>query len=264
MLTTVAKAFQVLSLFTPTRPVWGATSVAAELGLKKSTAHDLLGSLAELGMLHRQGGQYTAGLKLLSLARSAEGTFPWLDATRREMVTLAAQTGEAIHLSTLQGYRLLDLEEVQGVGAVRVVFDSQMPPHCTAMGKVLLSDVPPEELARLTSNYTLRALTPNSITTADELHGELARVAEQGYAYDVEEVYEGVCCIAVPVRSERGKTLASISVSAPAFRFYKHKDELRSAVLAAGARLSSALSSPAPSTSAHSNSAHNSLTSNRT
>lgn len=246
MLSTVAKAFQVLSLFTPARPVWGATSVAAELKLKKSTAHDLLGSLAELGMLHRQGGQYTAGLKLLSLARSAEGSFPWLDATRREMVTLAAQTGEAIHLSVLQGYRLLDLEEVQGSGAVRVVLESHMPPHCTAMGKVLLSELPAPEVARLTSNYQLRALTANSITTADELHGELARVAQQGYAYDVEEVYEGVCCIAVPVRGERGPALASISVSAPAFRFYKHKDELRSAVLAAGARLSATLGRPLP------------------
>ncbi|WP_293912996.1 IclR family transcriptional regulator [Deinococcus sp.] len=245
MLSTVAKAFQVLALFTPLRPVWGATSVAAELHLKKSTAHDLLASLAELGMLHRQGGQYSAGLKLLSLARSAEGRFPWLVATRREMVRLAAQTGESIHLSVLQGYRLLDLEEVQGNGAVRVVVGSNLPPHCTAMGKVLLSQLSSTELARLTGNFQLSALTPNSITTADELATELAQVARQGYAYDVEEVHEGVCCIAVPVRGERGSVLASISVSAPAFRFYKYKDELRSAVLAAGERLSVALGRPA-------------------
>jgi DNA-binding IclR family transcriptional regulator len=108
MLSTVEKAFQVVHLFTPAEPVWGATAVAIRLGLPKSNAHELLQTLVGLAVLRRQaGGRYALGA--LSLLGAVNAALPWLGPVRWAMYDLARLTGEGIHLSTLQGGALLHL-----------------------------------------------------------------------------------------------------------------------------------------------------------
>ena len=248
MLNTVARAFEVLSLFTSNHPLWGASSVAARMTLPKSVAHDLLRTLWELGMLERHvGGQYGLGLALLPLAHQVRAARPWLAASRREMVALAGLSGEVIHLSVLQQGALLHLEDAHPVGAGKDLglpspglASMNIPPQCSAMGKVLLSALPLGEVQAMMARQGLPALTESSIRTADELQTELARIREQGYAYDVEEAFPGVCCIAVPVRAG-GQVRAAISMSSPAERFYAHKQEHRAQLLEAVGRLEAGL-----------------------
>ena len=252
MLSTVARAFEVLSLFTSSEPLWGASSVAARLALPKSVAHDLLRTLWELGMLERYaGGQYGLGLALLPLSNQVRAARPWLAASRREMAALAALSGEVIHLSVLQRGALLHLEDAQSAGAGEDLglpspglAPMSIPPQCSAMGKVLLSALPWSEVLALISGQGLPGLTAGSIRTADELQTELERIREQGYAYDVEEAFPGVCCIAVPVRAG-GQVRAAISMSVPAGRFYAHKQERRAQLLEAVGRLEAGLTVPA-------------------
>ena len=227
MLSTVEKAFQVLHLFTPAEPVWGATAVASRLGLPKSNAHQLLQTLVGLAVLRRQaGGRYTLGA--LHLMGAVNASQPWLGPVRWVMYELARLTGEGVHLSTLQGGALLHIEYArsedgsaqQGTGPP-LLPPSGVPPQCSAMGKVLLSTWPWPDVLALTDSQD--GLTVNSITTPDELQTELQRVREQGYAYDVEETFPGVCCVAAPIWGEGGELLAAISVSASPERFYTHK-----------------------------------------
>jgi DNA-binding IclR family transcriptional regulator len=77
MLSTVFNAGRVLDLFTPVAREWGATAVAEELGVAKSQAHELLTSLAEVGLLRRApGGRYRLGWRQLTLGRYALQEFP--------------------------------------------------------------------------------------------------------------------------------------------------------------------------------------------
>lgn len=251
MLNTVARAFEVLSLFTPSQPLWGASRLATRLGVPKSSAHDLLRSLWQLGLLERQpGGEYGLGLGLLTLSHGVRAAHPWLEVSRREMALLASQTGEVVHLSVLQGDSLLLLEDVHPGGEAATLdlpspglAQSGVPPQCSAMGKVLLSARPWSEVQALMARQGLPGLTEGSIRTADELQTELERIGRQGYAYDIEEAFPGVCCVAVPVRAG-GQVRAAISMSVPAERFYTHKRQRRAQLLETGARLEAALSIP--------------------
>ncbi|GGR14262.1 IclR family transcriptional regulator [Deinococcus ruber] len=245
MLSTVSRAFEVLSLFTPDESQWGATGVARRLDLSKSSAHDLLRSLWELGMLERQpGGQYHLGLGLLALSQQVASVQPWLGAARREMAALAHQTGEIIHLSVLHHGSLLHLEDAHPPGGGEHLgvpppglASAQVPPQCSAMGKALLSALPWPQVLELIQRQGLGSLTVNSINTADELQTELQRVRERGYAYDVEEAFPGVCCIAVPVRGAGGQVKAAMSMSVPSPRFAQLKQERRAQLLEAGYHL---------------------------
>ncbi len=51
MLQTIEKASEVLALFDREHPEWGMREVADTLGLAKSSAHDLLASLEQVGLL---------------------------------------------------------------------------------------------------------------------------------------------------------------------------------------------------------------------
>jgi DNA-binding IclR family transcriptional regulator len=89
------------------------------------------------------------------------------------------------------------------------------PLHCTAVAKVLLAALPPEERARVAGGLDYPRLTANTITTPRALLAELARVAERGYAVDDAEHEELVHCVAAPVRGPHGAVLAALSLSAP-------------------------------------------------
>ena len=55
MLGTLKRAGTVLDLFTTDEPEWGVTATAHRLGIGKSLAHDILSSLAAIGLLQRVG-----------------------------------------------------------------------------------------------------------------------------------------------------------------------------------------------------------------
>jgi DNA-binding IclR family transcriptional regulator len=97
------------------------------------------------------------------------------------------------------------------------VIGRRVPPHCTALGKILLA-YDYEALERILAKGSLPALTPNTITNPEVLKRELERVRSQGYAMDWEEFHEGTICVAAPVRNYRGRVVAAISVSLPKTR----------------------------------------------
>ena len=69
MLGTLKRAGTVLDLFTTEDPEWGVTATAQRLGIGKSLAHDILSSLAAIGLLQRVGhGRYRLGWRTISLA----------------------------------------------------------------------------------------------------------------------------------------------------------------------------------------------------
>ena len=61
--------------------------------------------------------------------------------------------------------------------------------------------------------------TPKTIVTHAALEAELRRIRNAGYAIDDEEQYEGLRCIAMPIRDIEGEVVGAISVSMPTPRY---------------------------------------------
>jgi IclR family KDG regulon transcriptional repressor len=81
----------------------------------------------------------------------------------------------------------------------------------------------------------------------EALKAELARVRERGYAYDLGEIIPDLRCMAAPVRNYSGKVIAAISMSLPAYRFERSRDNYRNAVVHAGRLISEHLGCTAKS-----------------
>lgn len=245
MLGTIQKAGEVLELFTPEKPEWGVSEVAKALGIPKSGAHALLSTLAQVGFLKRgRDGRYRLGWRILTLSHVLLSTTSWRQEARKAMEELVARYGETTHLAVLNQGRVVYVEKLEGTRAVRVVNTGvgvELPAHCSGVGKVLLAFRPWEEVERIMAESGMPALTPNTITTLDELQTELQAVRERGYAYDIEEAVPELCCVAAPIRDHTGEVIAAMSLSVPFYRFQQMKAVYRSAILKATQEVSERL-----------------------
>ncbi len=242
MLGTIDKAARVLDLFSLEKPEWGVSEVAAALGWAKSSAHAILCSLAAAGFLHRTPqGRYRLGWRVLVLNRVLNETTPLKKVATPVLENLVRHYGETVHLAVLERGRVVYVEKLQGTRAVRVEVTfpgASLWPHASALGKVLLSGLPDEEVVDLAAYQGLPALTPNTITQVDELLSELRGVRRRGYAYDIEEYMPELCCVAAPVRNHVGTVVAAVSFSVPVYRFRESKEAYKNIILEAAKRIS--------------------------
>lgn len=217
--------------------------ISRSIGLHTSTTFHLLRTLTSLGYLAQDETTrvYRLGSKVFHLAASAWTEVQLLNVSSPLLAEMAKETGETSHLAVFEHGEVIVINKIDGSSPVRLSerVGYPRPAHCTAIGKVLLAHLPEMELRAFLSKGELRPLTPRTITAAAILEQELARVREQGYAFDDEEFSQGIRCLAAPVRNFTGRVVAAIGISGPVWRISLDRvAQLTELVKAMGLRLS--------------------------
>jgi IclR family transcriptional regulator, acetate operon repressor len=145
--------------------------------------------------------------------------------------SLAQRTGETAYVAARNGPELVLLSSVPGYHPVSVS-NSPVGPidhgHARASGKLLLALAPDDARERYLAANPLKRMTRATITTRGELLKEFDRIRAAGWACDVEEFHDGVCCLAAPLAG--GAAPYALVLSAPKARFEAHRDEYLDAV----------------------------------
>jgi len=219
--TSLAKALRVLDLFNGVEGGLSLTEIAQRMGTRPGSVYPIIYTLHKFGYLQRdpETKKYTLGLRILALANQILSSLDIREKAKPVLKRLARELEVNAHLAVLYEGEVLYLDREEAAPSVVIpsVIGRRVPPHCTALGKVLLA-YHPEALEEFLAKGPLPALTPNTITNPELLRRELERVRQQGYATDWEEFHEGNICVAAPVRNYRGKVVAAISVSLPKAR----------------------------------------------
>jgi DNA-binding IclR family transcriptional regulator len=202
----------------------GVTELAHELDLPKSTAHNHLSTLYDLGYVVRKDEQYHVATCMLALGEHARNQREVFTYGRPEINKLAEETGELGNLLVEEHGRGVYLYRARGGNAVRVdTFSGKRTAlHCTALGKSILANLPESRVEEIVRTHGLPARTDKTITDRDDLWGELEAIRERGYAFDDEERLPGMRCVAAPVVLSDGTVKGAISVTGPISRM---KDE---------------------------------------
>lgn len=245
MNTSLAKALAVLDLFNEKDTKLTLTEIAQRMGTRPGSIYPIVYTLLKFGYLERDAEtkKYSLGLKILALANQILSSLDIRERAKPVLKKLARELEANAHLAVLYEDEVLYLDREEAAPSVVIpsVIGRRVPPHCTALGKVLLAHNP-EALERILAKGPLPALTPNTITNPEVLRRELERVRTQGYAVDWEEFHEGNICVAAPVRNYRGRVVAAISVSLPKARLAHNSLERYTQAVLEGSRvISSAL-----------------------
>jgi DNA-binding IclR family transcriptional regulator len=248
----VVKIVPVLDLFTAERPEWGASEVADALSIPKSSAHALLVTLSEIGLLQlRSRGRYCLGWKLLELGETVRVNLNRgvRKHARPVMEKLVKTYGETMHLAVLDRTDAIYVDKIVGSQVVTITGTrpgARLAAHAPAVGKVLLAysyDV--ETLSKLLTG-PLPAFTNATITDPEVLLRELTQVRVSGIATERGEVVPDVCCVAAPIADESGRVVAAMSFTVPSSRFNARRLEYEKAIVRACTQASRALAGSAP------------------
>jgi IclR family pca regulon transcriptional regulator len=133
---------------------------------------------------------------------------------------LVDRVRESSSVAVLDGDEIVDIARVPAkrIMTVAVPVGSRFRAHASSKGRVLLANLPPEELDEYLATVHLDQLTNKTVTDPARLRSLLDDVRSQGYAIVDQEVEEGIRSVAAPLRDATGATVAAINVSAYASR----------------------------------------------
>jgi IclR family transcriptional regulator, pca regulon regulatory protein len=215
------RGLSILACFTPQRSVRGIADIADELGMSRSTAHRYIITLVALGFMEQVASRkYRLSLRVTDLGMSVLNSTGLRDVSRPFLEELRQRTSFTANLSVRDGSEILYVERARSFRRGQQKIDlnlrmgSRLPLYCTAMGKVLLANLPETEQHELIDCMTLSRRGPNTITSKKALRAELESVLEGGTAVNDEELVEGLVSIACPVREEGGEIIAAINLAA--------------------------------------------------
>jgi len=218
----VQRAIDILGLFDEGTGQLGITEISEALALHKSTAAGLVYTLEHNRYLEQDpvSRKYRLGFKLVERASTLLSQLDVRAAALPHLHALRDWCDETVNLAIRDGGEIIYVERLasrQALG-MRTPVGSRAPMHCTALGKALLSALPPADTDRYVMRYGLPAVTPQSITERDRFVGEIETARERGYSVDDEENKPGVRCVAAPIVDHQGQPVAAVSISAPAHR----------------------------------------------
>lgn len=214
----IERAAAVLQLLGAHSGPLSLAEVSSALQLAKGTAHGILQTLREVGFVEqdRATGRYCLGAALLRLGGGRldanelrARALNWADA-------LAGRTGESVRIGQLLGGEVLVVHHVFRPDDSQQTLEmgTRLPPHATALGKVLLAYSPGAPGAV----GSAERFTRRTLTTRQGILRELATVRGAGWASEVEELLGGLAGVAAPIRGRGNLMVGAIGISGPVDR----------------------------------------------
>jgi DNA-binding IclR family transcriptional regulator len=239
VLSTVQRGLRVLEVIAAEEGL-PTKEVARRLQLPLATTYHLVGTLIFEGYVQRMSdgglilGDRLAGL--LDRLQHRPDPFPELQPLLED---LARQCGDVAVIGRLVGNQAFITCAAAVPGAVHgdhVKAGARGPVHTMALGKALVAALPPAAVLASVRSWRMESLTERTITDAHRLLDELELARRRGYALDVEEGEDGLCCVAAPIRTPPTRPRAAIAVAVEADRLSHQPQRLVSQVMAAARR----------------------------
>lgn len=218
LIQSVSRALRILEEVGESPGGLNAKGIARRCDIALPTTYHLLRTLCYEGYLVRRGnGRYALGLKIASRFRDLLASMERPPNVHDVLRSLAEATGYTAYFAQLVEGRVVLTDLFEGPHSPHledlvVGFDEGA--HATALGKALLSTIPPGERRSYLREQGLRPFTGNTIVEEDRLNHELAVSSQTGMFTEQEQYRPDVCCAAVLIGAGRTGAIG-LSVGAP-------------------------------------------------
>lgn len=239
--TGVDKTLNILELVAQHTKGVTLVEIARGVGMPKTTAYRILEILAarEYVEWDSESQKYTLGLKALEIGVSGLIGQDIVDVAIPYLQELSTATGETSFLGVYNNGDIVYLYKAEGTGSIQTTarLGSRRPAYCTALGKVILANLPVEDVDRVLDKKLIR-FTERTVIDRVKLYEEFAKTRSTGYAIDDEGIEVGLYCLAVPIYNYTGAVVGAISISGPTKRMLEQWERMIEALTHAGEMIS--------------------------
>lgn len=219
----INKTLDVLELFPDYKTEMSLGDIVRASGLKKTTIYRIVSTLVKRGYLKQQKrrGKYSLGIRFHDLAGRINNSFDDRHGVIPYMIEINKILNESIHLSFWNGTNILFSRSPNFSNESSKKYPPEwlfLPLHCTAEGKLILSDMSEEDLKKYLSINTPEKNTPNTIIDIDRLKEHLLSVKREGIACDLGERNSEMYSIAAGIKDHDGENIGAIVVAGPTIR----------------------------------------------
>jgi IclR family KDG regulon transcriptional repressor len=235
----LGRAFAILEEVARHRDGIGLAELSKRVGLHNSTTFHLVKTMVSLGYIRQEkdSKRYRVGRPLFALAASSFDEIEMVNVATPVLEDLSRETGESSHFAARMGDAVVVIARTSGPGAFQLTdrVGVVRPAHCTALGKIILASLRPDQLERFLQRVELTPSTEKSITEAPALLHEIEEVRRSGTAFDDGEFNLEVRCVAVAVNDFTGRTVGALGISGPIWRLSIQALQSRAKMLRAAA-----------------------------
>jgi DNA-binding IclR family transcriptional regulator len=225
----VDKTLSVLEVISQHAKGLSLADLVKSVGIPKTTAFRILEILSarEYVTWNKENERYYIGIKALEIGISGLIGQDIVDVSIPYLQELSMTVGETSFLAVYNNGDVVYLYKAEGTGSIQTTarLGSRRPAYCTALGKVILANLPIEETDRIFEKK-LEKFTEKTVIDRIRLYEEFANIRTDGYSVDDEGVEYGLYCLAVPIYNYTGAVIAAISVSGPIKRLNENKEKV--------------------------------------
>jgi IclR family transcriptional regulator, KDG regulon repressor len=218
----LGRAFAILEEVARHREGIGLAELSKLVGLHNSTTFHLAKTMVSLGYMRqeRDSKRYRVGRPLFALAASALDEIEMVNLATPVLEDLSRESGESGHFAVRMGDSVVVIARTSGAGAFQLTdrVGVVRPAHCTALGKIILASLRPDQLKRFLERVELKPSTKKSITESSVLLREITEIRRDAIAFDDGEFNAEVRCVAVPVYNFTGEVIGALGISGPIWR----------------------------------------------
>jgi DNA-binding IclR family transcriptional regulator len=225
------------------------TTLSRTVGLHRTTVFRILGTLRARGYVIRESDtdRYRLGVRVLTLAGAVLDDLDVRQIARPALEALNQSSSELVFLSVMESGEVVTVERLESSQplSLRARLGSRRPAHCTAAGKAFMAVMAEAEREAILKK-PLVVFTPRTIVDPDVVRQQLRETRARGFAWDDEEYFEGVRCVAAPVFGIERRIVGVVSLAAPTVRTpWERLWRLGAEVRATARTISASLGAPA-------------------
>ena len=211
-----ARVFAVLDLFSQERPVWQPDEINEVLGYTRATGYRYVKELVEAGLLHKvSAGRYALGGRIIELDYQLRQSDPVLLAAIPVMDSLAASSGfDAVLTVLLGGPKVIDIHRASVQKSLHLAYGRGRPRPLFRSGapKVLLSFLPRAQLVKIHGRYAAEIEREGMGTNWSEFRAYCTQVRKEGFYLSLGELEPSIGAAVVPVLNAEDEAVAALAL----------------------------------------------------
>lgn len=215
---TLQNAIRLLNLFSIDQSELSVTEIATKLEVAKSTAHRILISLESEGLIMKEpkSNLYRLGISFLSLGHAITKNMRIYNHSSNILKFLQQSTGETASVMVLENEYsyVINIEESDYPIRYSAYIGQKEPVSCSSSGLTILA---------FQSAKDINFMKEKAFILVQDFQQKIDFIHKNGYYVSMDEFYENVTSISVPVRNGVGEVIAALSIAGPSERILPNK-----------------------------------------